>query len=122
MGNSDKRLLEFGRRIKEVRNYMRLTQKEVAEKVGLQQMSVSRMEQGKELSGKKLMKFLDFYSQYISIDCLFADKFDLIGQENIAYLFEKGSVDKILENKLKNSIKKLDEAKKQVQDIIDYIK
>lgn len=122
MANSDKRLLEFGRRIKEVRNYMKLTQKEVAEKVGLQQMSVSRMEQGKELSGKKLMKFLDFYSQFISIDCLFADKFDLIGQENIAHLFEKGSVDKILENKLKNSIKKLDEAKKQVQDIIDYIK
>lgn len=122
MANSDKRLLEFGRRIKEVRNYMKLTQKEVAEKVGLQQMSVSRMEQGKELSGRKLMKFLDFYSQYISIDCLFADKFDLIGQENIANLFEKGSVDKIMESKLKNSIKKLDEAKKQVQDIIDYMK
>lgn len=122
MENNDKRLIEFGRRIREVRIYMKMTQKEVAEKVGLQQMSVSRMEKGKELSGKKLMKFLDFYSQYISVDCLFADKFDLIGQENIAHIFEKGSVEKILESKLKTSLNKLDEAKKQVQDIIDYIK
>ena len=67
MENED-RLIEFGRRIKEVRTYMKLTQKDVAEKLGITQITVSRMEQGRDVSGRKLMQFLDFYSHYISID------------------------------------------------------
>ena len=46
MENED-RLIEFGRRIKEVRTYMKLTQKDVAEKLGITQITVSRMEQGR---------------------------------------------------------------------------
>ena len=46
---------------------MKLTQKDVAEKLGITQITVSRMEQGRDVSGRKLMQFLDFYSHYISI-------------------------------------------------------
>lgn len=121
MENED-RLIEFGRRIKEVRTYMKLTQKDVAEKLGITQITVSRMEQGKDVSGRKLMQFLDFYSHYISIDNLFGEKFDLIEEENISLLFDKTSIDVIMKSKLNNSIKKMEEAKKHIEAILDYMK
>lgn len=121
MENED-RLIEFGRRIKEVRTYMKLTQKDVAEKLGITQITVSRMEQGRDVSGRKLMQFLDFYSLYISIDNLFGEKFDLIEEENISLLFDKTSIDVIMKSKLNNSIKKMEEAKKHIEAILDYMK
>ena len=64
------------------------------------------MEQGRDVSGRKLMQFLDFYSHYISIDNLFGEKFDLIEEENISLLFDKTSIDVIMKSKLNNSIKR----------------
>lgn len=75
MGISPK---DIGRRLRQVRKYHNMTQKFVAESVGFPQNAVSRLECGRDLSSEKLVLFLKFYSQYVNIDIIFDERFDML--------------------------------------------
>lgn len=75
MGISPK---DVGRRLRQVRKYHNMTQKFVAESVGFPQNAVSRLECGRDLSSEKLVLFLKFYSQYVNIDIIFDERFDML--------------------------------------------
>lgn len=66
---------EFGKRLQAVRHKLGLKQADVAEKVGVGFLTISRMERGENIGSSTLMKVLDLYSPYISLNALFTTEF-----------------------------------------------
>lgn len=80
---------EFGRRLQAVRHKLGLTQSEVAEKVGVGFLTISRMERGDSVSSSTLMKVLNLYSPAVSLNALFADNFP----ENVEDVFKENRIE-----------------------------
>lgn len=69
----------FSKRLKELRKEKKLTQKEIAEQIGIKQNSYSDWETGKnEPNFENLIKLADFFE--VSLDWLFGRKVEL-GEE-----------------------------------------
>lgn len=117
-----KRIFSIGQRIKEVRRYFKLTQTEVAKAIGIKQITVSRFEQGKEVSGKNLIGFLDFYSKYISIDYLFSDKFDLISKDNFKQITEPAAMTEVIKGNLKEEKELLKKTASKIDLLLKILK
>lgn len=66
---------EIGRRLQEVRKHIGLKQTDVAEQIGVGSLTISRLERGNSVNSSTIFKLLDFYSQYVSLNALFADSF-----------------------------------------------
>ena len=80
---------EFGRRLQAVRHKLGLTQSEVAEKVGVGFLTISRMERGDSVGSSTLMKVLNLYSPAVSLNALFADNFP----ENVEDVFKENRIE-----------------------------
>lgn len=80
---------EFGRRLQAVRHKLGLTQSEVAEKVGVGFLTISRMERGDSVSSSTLMKVLALYSPHISLNTLFENDFP----ENVEDVFKENRIE-----------------------------
>lgn len=61
---------ELGKRMREVRLLLGMTQSVVGEKIGVKQIAVTRCENGDSIIAGVLLKFLSFYSKFVSIDVL----------------------------------------------------
>lgn len=72
----DYRLL--GKRLKAVREIYGFGQAELAERLGVTQTYITRLENGKGSTGDFLVNVLSFYSQYISLDRLFDENFSIV--------------------------------------------
>jgi transcriptional regulator with XRE-family HTH domain len=70
--------LEFGKRIKQIRQFLGLTQHQVAESLHVQTPAITNMEGGKGGSSGTLYYLLKFYAQYVYIDTLFDENFEII--------------------------------------------
>lgn len=68
-------LKEIGRRLQEVRKHIGLKQSDVAEQIGVGSLTISRLERGNSVNSSTIFKLLDFYSQYVSLNALFAESF-----------------------------------------------
>lgn len=68
---------QLGQRLKTVREMFSLSQLYVAEKLGVPQSYISRLESGSMSSGF-LINALEFYRQYISLDRLLNDKLSIM--------------------------------------------
>ena len=66
---------EIGRRLQEVRKHIGLKQTDVAEQIGVGSLTISRLERGNSVNSSTIFKLLDFYSQYVSLNALFAKSF-----------------------------------------------
>lgn len=66
----------LGKRLKEIRLQLGLTQKELAAVTQLNQSVISRVENGEEVYASVLLAILHFYHNKISIDKLFAHDFN----------------------------------------------
>ncbi len=66
----------LGKRLKEIRLQLGLTQKELAAVTQLNQSVISRVENGEEVYASVLLAILHFYQSKISIDNLFAHDFN----------------------------------------------
>lgn len=66
---------EIGRRLQEVRKHIGLKQTDVAEQIGVGSLTISRLERGNSVNSSTIFKLLDFYSQYVSLNALFAESF-----------------------------------------------
>lgn len=83
---------EIGNRIKDIRNYLLMTQQQVADATGVSVLTVSKAENGKSITSESLFKLLLFCSNYISLDFLFANDFTIVNAENYAKSFSMNSV------------------------------
>lgn len=69
---------QLGKRLKTVREIFKLSQTEVAEKLGVTQTYIFRLENGKGMNSDFLIKALEFYASYISLDRLFNEKMSIL--------------------------------------------
>ena len=74
---------ELGNRLKKVRLFLSITQTELKDNIGCSQVAISRMESGQGMAYELFIKTLCFYSQYIYIDSLFQEKFQIVSIDNI---------------------------------------
>lgn len=70
-------LAVLGQRLKSIREYLKYTQAQLAEKLECKQNAISNLELGKGGSIALLFKLLNFYSDYVYIDLIFSEKFYL---------------------------------------------
>jgi transcriptional regulator with XRE-family HTH domain len=106
---------EFGRRLQAVRHKLGLTQSEVAEKVGVGFLTISRMERGDSVSSSTLMKVLDLYSPDVSLNALFADNFP----ENVEDVFKENRIEVPI-SYMANQAENLYKLVKDMNDAFEY--
>lgn len=102
----------FCERLRKIRIYLKLNQSEVANKTNLTQHQVSTIENSKGGSFVVLYQLLNFYSQYVYIDNLFKDKFEIIANKGDSV---KSAVNTIV-------IEKLLLLREDLDNTIDYFK
>lgn len=115
-------LEEFGKRLKDIRESLGITQCELAEKTGIYQATISIVEGGKSASFKVLIPMLCYYSQYVYLNYLFSENFQIVKIENI-HKPNIGSVIKtILEEGMAGFNDDLNNANKNLQQYIEQAK
>ena len=106
---------EFGRRLQAVRHKLGLTQSEVAEKLGVGFLTISRMERGDSVSSSTLMKVLNLYSPDVSLNALFADNFP----ENVEDVFKENRIEVPI-SYMANQAENLYKLVKDMNDAFEY--
>lgn len=106
---------ELGRRLRLVRQKLGLTQSEVAEKVGVGFLTISRMERGDSVSSSTLMKVLNLYSPAVSLNALFADNFP----ENVDDVFKENRIEVPI-SYMANQAENLYKLVKDMNDAFEY--
>ena len=107
--------IEFGRRLQAVRHKLGLTQSEVAEKLGVGFLTISRMERGDSVSSSTLMKILNLYSPAVSLNALFADNFP----ENVEDVFKENRIEVPI-SYMANQAENLYKLVKDMNDAFEY--
>ena len=115
-------LEEFGRRLKDIRESLGITQCELAEKTGVYQATISIVESGKSASFKVLIPMLCYYSQYIYLNYLFSENFQILKIDNI----QKPNIGSVIKTLLEEGMtvfnKELEDANKNLQQYIEQAK
>ena len=73
---------KLGKRLKNVRRYLMMTQQEVAEQTDISVITISKIEHDKVVNSDSFLRLLLFYSNYISADFLFAKDFNVADADN----------------------------------------
>ena len=68
---------ELGRRFKQIRQHLGLTQTEVANQLGTSQLMIYRTEKGESILSPLLLSTILFYSKSVSLEALFSENFDI---------------------------------------------
>ena len=68
---------QLGQRLKAIREIFNLSQLYIANKLGVPQSYISRLENG-SMSAGLLIKALEFYSQYVSLDRLLNERISIL--------------------------------------------
>lgn len=100
MEKENKDLKTLGARFKEIRLMFGLTQAELAAKMGVTQLTVTRMENGTSISAGALLQFLHFYRQHVSIDVILDDKAWNLTCQDKEMLMRKPHMNSIVHEKL----------------------
>ena len=69
---------ELGNRLKQIRLFLSITQMELKDTIDCSQVAISRMESGQGVAWEMFIKVLCYYSNYIYIDSLFQEKFQIV--------------------------------------------
>lgn len=104
----------LGIRLKQIRLYLSISQQELKEKCDINQATISRMESGKGIKWGNFIKILSFYSQYIYIDCLFQENFQIISIDGKKEIF-KSNINSIVKQLVTQSIV---EYQKNINDLV----
>lgn len=78
--------IELGKRLRQIRKKIGLTQNELAEVTGLRQVSISRLENGDEVYSSVLLEILLYYQPHFNLDYMFDKDFDV----NSHHLLRRG--------------------------------
>lgn len=110
---------KIGKRLKSVRQYLIMTQLQVAEATNLPVITISKIEHDKVVNSDSFIQLLLFYSNYISMDFLLAKDFNLADADRYTKSFSLNTVvkakmemireeiDRDLSNIKKNYLQKL---------------
>lgn len=110
---------KISKRLKSVRQYLIMTQLQVAEATALPVITISKIKHDKVVSSDSFIQLLLFYSNYISMDFLLAKDFNLADADRYTKSFSLNTVvkakmemireeiDKDLSNVRKNYLQKL---------------
>lgn len=110
---------KIGKRQKSVRQYLIMTQLQVAEATNLPVITISKIEHDKAVNSDSFIQLLLFYSNYISMDFLLAKDFNLADADRYTKSFSLNTVvkakmemireeiDRDLSNIKKNYLQKL---------------
>jgi toxin-antitoxin system, antitoxin component, xre family len=95
--NSITRMEGIGERLKNVRQYLIMTQQQVAEATGLPVITISKIEHDKIVNSDSFIQMLHFYANYISVDYLLAKDFKIADADRYTKSF---SINTIVKAKL----------------------
>ncbi|WP_048799520.1 helix-turn-helix domain-containing protein [Segatella buccae] len=110
---------KIGKRLKSVRQYLIMTQLQVAEATNLPVITISKIEHDKAVNSDSFIQLLLFYSNYISMNFLLAKDFNLADADRYTKSFSLNTVvkakmemireeiDRDLSNIKKNYLQKL---------------
>lgn len=110
---------KIGKRLKSVRQYLIMTQLQVAEATNLPVITISKIEHDKAVNSDSFIQLLLFYSNYISMDFLLAKDFNLADADRYTKSFSfntvvkakmemiREEIDRNLSNIKKNYLQKL---------------
>ena len=110
---------KIGKRLKSVRQYLIMTQLQVAEATNLPVITISKIERDKAVNSNSFIQLLLFYSNYISMNFLLAKDFNLADADRYTKSFSLNTVvkakmemireeiDRDLSNIKKNYLQKL---------------
>lgn len=82
----------IGKRLKQVRQYLLLTQQQVGEATAIPVITISKIEHDKSVNSDSIIQLLLFYSNYISVDFLLATDFTLSDADRYAKSFSLNSI------------------------------
>ena len=89
---NDTQLERIGKRLKQVRQYLLLTQQQVGEATAIPVITISKIEHDKSVNSDSFIQLLLFYSNYISVDFLLATDFNLADADRYAKSFSLNSI------------------------------
>ena len=95
---------ELGNRLKQIRLFLSITQIELKDKLGCSQVAISKMESGQGVAWELLIKTLCFYSDFIYIDALFQEKFQIVAIDGKEKEFFKSNVNAMAKGMIKDAI------------------
>lgn len=115
--------IEFGERLKKCREFLEITQKQLAKECNTKQVSISNLENGRG-GFSTIIKVLEFYSQHIYINMLFEKVFIPIAVDsnkevikNILGNFIKEYLNQIYNETKENQKKELNILKEKIEII-----
>ena len=95
---------ELGNRLKQIRLFLSITQIELKDKLGCSQVAISRMESGQGVAWELFIKTLCFYSDFIYIDALFQEKFQIVAIDGKDKEFFKSNVNAMAIRMIKEAV------------------
>ena len=98
-------LKEVGSRLKQIRNYLGLSQQDLAEKLKCKQVAISRLENGGYGGTLTFLTAISFYSQYVYINYLFAEEFYLVSTDKDA---SRNNLDSIISKIIADAVREHD--------------
>lgn len=122
MVETDKKLdmKELGRRFKQIRQHLGLTQTEVAKQLETSQLMVYRIEKGESILSPLLLSTILFYSQSVSLEALFAKNFDIEDENIFDKQYALNSIVKAKLNLLREEVvNQLSLTQKEIQEQLD---
>lgn len=112
----------LGDRLKQIRESLKIPQKELANKINCKQNAISNLELGKGGSITLLCNLLNFYSDFVYIDLIFSEKFYLISnraeEEGIKSNYSSVVVE-IIKQAAKQHEKKLEMLTEELQNDLE---
>ena len=107
---------ELGRRFKQIRQHLGLTQTEVANQLGTSQLMIYRIEKGESILSPLFLSTILFYSKSVSLEALFSMNFDIEDEKVFDKSYALNSIVKAKLDELRDDILT------KLQDVEDDLK
>ena len=82
----------IGERLKSVRQYLIMTQQQVANTTSIPVITISKIEHNKVVNSDSFIKMIQFYSNYISVDFLLAKDYRIADADRYAKSFSLNTI------------------------------
>lgn len=110
---------ELGKRLMQIREYLGMTQKELADMFNKTQNTISLIENGKSASVNTLLPLLSFYSKHIYLNYLFSENFQIIPIDSLLKNNMGSVVQSVLEEGYKTYHEQLQTANNNLKSYLD---
>ena len=109
----------MGERFRTQRGMMGISQKQLAEQLGITNVACNRMESGGPVSAGILLTFLLYYSNYFNIDIIFDKRMWEMAQYKHEVMYKKVHITSVLNRKLKMMKQLVTERMEQLQSKVN---